>query len=356
MRYFSLCVVAAFWGASQPAIADTSLPTCTRYQEQDCSLTWVENNQKSSIRWSKAEGDFAPAAMSGDLLISQRPPELVDIDRDGWMELVTFSRIAGFTGDLDIFRRPSPQGGFAHFGTMHGSNFFQDPSGYFVSAVEADGDITYFTFHDLHIDAGLLRQFGLKVEVNNEPHCVIQRDGRLDVSVSDNPDLPERAEPEMIRNYCSEPGAPSGVVPLSSSLEEVLVPAGTVFHCHLDDGTHSVTVSEEDGVFHYRYGPIGGEAELHLNSVDHTFTRFTDYGPGPYERSDMIFENGRYAYILYYDYELLDRSGDDLPAFGPYPNKTFKRGLFVIKDGDYQNKLFDRTCILETSYDEIDAP
>lgn len=169
-------------------------------------------------------------------------------------------------------------------------------------------------------------------------------------------------EPDLIADYCalySEAGRSRieererSATPSPVDRSYQIVPVGTVFYCRLDNRTHEVTVTHEDGVFTYRYGPHGQPPELELVRNESEVAVLPEKGMGAMRYGYIAFENGEFRYEASYYYEFIDpdvtrTNSPDLPL----DNDRFSRSLGVteINTGE---KIFGRKCLRQAFYDEF---
>ncbi len=328
--------------------------------ESSCQLSWIQNNRLFEVVWEPHEDDyevdFVHRAGFPPLLRAQRPPHLVDVDQDGWADLGVFTLIGMVNGDYDIFRYDPSDDAFAYFGTMNGAYFVRDQDHLIAigrSSAAASGVDAYQITGDGPTPAfGLYVDAGRPVGPEERASCAVSVDG----TTHENPAVEDFAEiyptnPDLIFSYCNlyaDQGA-TAVNLVDETVDAQIVPTGTVFHCTLEGGTHAVTITQEDGNYIYSYGPVGGEPELVMERPAEDMVILPDNGAGPTRFGEITFHNGAYEYTTYYSYDLAGA----VQAGSPFTSEMFERGLHVVREDNQGEVVFQKTCILATSFDKI---
>lgn len=379
MRTHHTCLTALLFAAATPAQAgpetcpsvlppSDEIPVDYLQTQPDCVINWVENNRLQTLVWQQYQDDFAAPILTksvdGSLvMVSREPPSLMDIDADGWSDLAHFTPIGMVNGDYDIFRYNAETSDYTHLRGMNGHTFVREHDGYYVAAGRNGGGATNFQFYKIEDDA-LAFQFELEVNAGvlpRKPQCGFSTINPADVDAShayvDARDAANlgQIDLQMIQYYCNNythPDEPSRGVDLWDIAQTAqIVPDGTVFHCTLDGGTHNVTITKDTSSYTYNYGPITGTTELTLTRSANDVKILPDNGAGPSRFGDITFQNGDYAYTAFYSMERFDANNQPLQA--SLENDTFTRGLMVTKADDIANPVFQKDCMLDTSYDAI---
>ncbi|MEJ6404991.1 hypothetical protein [Yoonia sp. 2307UL14-13] len=136
---------------------------------------------------------------------------------------------------------------------------------------------------------------------------------------------------------------------IDERLNAQIVPTGTVFHCILEGSTHAVTITQEDGNYIYSYGPVDGAPELVMERATDDMVILADKGAGPTKLREITFHNGAYEYTAYHSYNVASAAR----AGSPFASETFERGLHVVREDNQGEVVFQKTCILATSFDKI---
>ncbi len=316
----------------------------------DCTLNWVSHGRLIGITWTAGpqdqEATIARSEQGGYTLKSSRPPHLIDIDQDGWPDLGTFTWLGMVNGDYGFFRFLPDTDSFVPYGTMNGSSFFREPNGIVVavgrssaaaSGVEAyrAGNTGFVPLFGLYVDAGMAQQ------PDGPAGCRITIGGKT----YENPEplqvpgiAPEVAA--LIHTYCGiyDGRETQGISLMDSRIDGPFVPAQTVFHCILEGGSRSVTITADALGFTYTFGPTRGTPELQMVRTADQVRVLPENGAGPTPVGTITFNNGPFAYIVHYS---ADHTADVV------------RGLTVVEDGNTDAPVFDRTCLPDTVYDRV---
>ncbi|MFQ1702510.1 hypothetical protein ACJ5NV_18145 [Loktanella agnita] len=364
-----LLSILPWW--TTPALSQTVLPDCTVVNAANfgaqfgpvdhdatpapCALNWVEGGRKMRVVWSHADEDFAVNlsgdAVAGFALSSARPPHLIDIDKDGWLDLGVLTLVGMVNSDYEFFRYDPFAQDFRALGAMNGAQFARDRAGYLVSDARSSCCARVISFHDIRQDS-LEKLMEISVRGGEISGCKVTI-GAQSYDAADGPDLLPHA-PDLIEAYCNYYDDDAALYERQADLrpadgEKYVVPDGTVFHCALIGGTHMVTVTHDGDHFTYRYGPIGGRAELTLHR------RAAEVGVRAYGGTEIAyfgqisFQNRGYTYQLHTTYDAVDRSDDQ----SAYARNNVARGLTVMKDDSASGPVFDKTCLAERAYDAI---
>lgn len=338
-------------------------------QGPDCLLSWVDNNELQTMIWSQVEEDFQEAslhqsAMGYPVLTSSHWPELVDIDQDGWLDLLIFTQVGMVNGSFDIFFFDPDTAQFNHAETISGHTLERDKLGYILTTGRS-GPGWVYNFYT--IDNRAL-SFVFKVEPFGLGQSGGQFGERCDVSIGYQEPLriddilasgQVRDGEAFFAHYCdTEPNFNASA--RTELLEENQaatdkVPDDTVFYCVLDGGVKAVTVTRTpDGLF-YAYGPVGGAAEIALDrSLDEIAIR-SEINADNLGSGALSFTNGAYAYVIYYKYDRSGAGDATIPSApgSSFSNGTLTRGLVVYKVGDSTAPIFHKACDAQRSYDAI---
>ncbi len=365
---FGLLTFAVSVQADQP-----ELPDCANAPREngpnfasgpDCTFSWVENNRLQTVIWTQVADDFEPAVLDRNeagvpVLQSSWLPELIDVDQDGWLDLVSFTRVGMVNGTFDVFLYNPETATFDQSATLYGHTLLRDLDGFIVS-LGRNGPGAIYQFHSAD------RQLAFQFEI--DPYARRGKDMGCDIAVGEGGD-PWPAEeidltalsfdPAILVHYCNpgdDPDQPGRAVSLGEEAAQIEdVSANTLFHCRFQGGTHTVTITQNADGLRYAYGPLNGTPELVMERTYDEIAIFSDNGAGPSRFGEIAFTNGAYEYVAFYAYELFDADGvmiqsGDNPL---YPNDTFMRGLVVYKDNDVANPVFRRNCDLDQSFDNI---
>lgn len=335
----------------------------------DCTINWVQDGHMMTIDWTfrsvfdqhevYGESTFVDLPNGRQILVAPNPPHLIDIDQDGWLDIAMFSLIGMVNGDYDFFRYDPEIRRFVGFGSIWGSSFWRHEDGYLVAAGRSSAASS--SVEAVRItDDGFIPQFGLYVDAglqtgpDGAPECLVSVGGQE----LTNPTPAQIAKafpeaPELIASYCDlYDGTKTFGTPLiDNRANPAIVPEGTVFYCQLQGSSKAVTVTLDDSGYHYAFGPVGGPPELTIDRPKDQVRVLPDNGAGPSRFGEITFQNGAYEYTVSYGYA----HGDFTDAgFVSRREETYQRALIVIRDGDYANPVFDRTCDPNLSYDSIE--
>lgn len=358
--------------AAQPSSGGEFGPFFADDTAQVCAINWVQNNRLMRVIWSLSEGDFESPVMRENadgeaVLTSSRPPRLLDVDGDGWLDLTTFTLIGMVNGDYSVFRYDPQAAWFVDFGAMNGHSFMRHESGFYISAARNNAATTNIAFFEER--GGKLEQvFVLEVsayetsENGGRAQCAISTDGVAYRDVFDPAGQTAYLKnyPDMVQSYCDiyrYPDAPSNDVSLSGNAPDLnIVPENTLFYCRLEGGTKGVTVSQDVSGYRYAYGPIGAAPELVLDRAADQVDVLSNALRGQLRVGEMAFENGDFTYVVSHSYD--EKEAEDARAFGNqdavFGLKSFSRGLRVYRGGVGTEPIFDKVCAADASYDAID--
>lgn len=351
---------------AQPDCTDLPLDAGPNFTASPgCTISWIEHNRLRTLISRGVSDDFQTAQLdqspSGTVLTASRLPELIDIDQDGWLDLLVFTPLGMVNGSFDIFLYEPSGRSYSPVQSLPGHTLTRDPDGYIVVA-SRNGPGTIFRFYSIE-NQRLKFQF----EINPYVHDPEGGDGfacRVDVVPSDQQAVTAAGgtvpdNPDLLNYYCDPEPAETRERRDADLSEEPAqidrVPAGTVFFCRLDPGTHAVTITQTPGGMRYRYGPLTGAPDLVLDRPLDQVRILPENGAGPSRFGEIGFTSDGYTYTAYYSFELMDADGALLQSDprGLYPNDSFARGLVVIKNGDLADPVFDRKCLLDHSFDRI---
>ncbi len=368
---YIFALALSFSAVSSPTIAEefaigdcnaASVETGPTYMSgPDCLISWVDNNQLQTVIWSQVTEDFEEASLHQDgvtssVLTSSYWPQLVDVDQDGWLDMVTFTLVGARNGPFDIFFYDPAINQFNHAGPVYGHTLERDILGYFVVTARsgpgwvhqfytvADRELTFL----FDVEPTGLGQSGGQFGENCDVTVGYQQSLQIDDILSSN-QIPDGEA--FFAQYCdtrSSSDRETRAEPLQEDRASTdRVPDGTIFYCVLEGSTKAVTIEYAPHAMFYSYGPLGGEAELEIGG-DHNLIqlrpRVADDGP---HSGDITFPNGAYEYIVYKNGEL-SAEGDTSAS-----KDAFNGGLVVYKDGDRTAPIFERSCIPERSYDGL---
>ncbi|WBU60071.1 hypothetical protein [Paracoccus albus] len=356
--------------AATPALAASDC-SVTRLEEgptftsgPDCTFSWVQNNRLQTVMWRAVEEDFEPAKLrqSGVLQVMQasRLPELIDVDQDGWLDIVSFTLVGMVNGtfdvffydpDAEVFRQPPP---------LYGHTMARDRDG-FILVAGRSGPATVISLYSLDGQS-----FRPRYEINpyaispTQPDSgfaceitVLTRNGKAERKIDLESNDP--AHRDMLRHYCEpEPVTrEERNVWLEEDPAQVdRVPGGTLFYCRLEDSEKAVTIERVVGGLRYAFGPVGGEAELVLDRTeDEVSLPSEDATP---RAGEISFVNGEYTYTAYYSQGTPDTDDVALQSDAMFP-PLLTRGLRVTREGERDEPVFSRECVLEHSFDAFTA-
>jgi hypothetical protein len=353
-------ITAGAMGLASPLLAQDDC-TATKLEAgptfttgPDCTISWIDNAEMRSLTWQAVTDDYQPATLvqtgKGTTLTSSQLPELIDVDQDGWLDIVTFTSIGMVNGTFDIFLYDPAGGGYRQGRSVSGFALSQDRDGYLVVASK-DGPATLTRFFKAD-PQGLQFQFEINPYATDpaKPEggftCDIRAtrsDGSAGAAAGVVPE-----NPDLLSYYCDPQPAPSRARRDTDLTENPAttdrVPGGTLFYCRLEGGTRSVTISETAKGLRYTYGPLRGTPELVLDRAMREVTILPAKGP---DRSGAIsFKNAAYTYTVSYGDKMSDAGG----AAG---TAKVKRGLVVTKDGNADRPIFAKACLSDHTYDAI---
>ncbi|WP_341368249.1 hypothetical protein [Yoonia sp. BS5-3] len=323
-------------------------PTDFDSANDDCAINWVQNGRLMRLRWSPADHTRFEFIDDGPrVLFAQRPPHLIDIDQDGWLDVAVFSLLGMVNGDYDILRYDPDSAGFDYFGTLNGAQFIREPDGYVVgvgrsSAASSGVDIFNQGSDGFKRAATLYVDAGQPTGPNGAAKCQVTVDG-LQMT---NPSPTQVTEifpenPDLISAYCAlyDGPTPTGTRLDAESSDPLIVPDGTVFYCQLSGTNKAVTVTRNATGYTYAFGPVDGPPELEMNHPFDQVDVLPDNGAGSSRFGEITFLNGAYRYTVTYGYQLYDDAGQLRDI-----DETFSRTLVVTEGDDVANPVFKRTC------------
>jgi hypothetical protein len=344
-------LVCCFVGAGSPSMADRMVikscdetpfeigPTFTH--GSDCTITWIDNNRMRTVIWSQVEDDHQGATLDqsnlgNPILTSGDRPELIDVDNDGWLDLVTFIRVGMVNGQFDVFFYDPAANQFAKPVPLYGHSLLRDTDGYLAVTARSgpgwvnmfytgnDGELTYLFEVEPYGSGQSGSQFGDRCDVSAGEQNPLSFD---DVLASNQ--IPDASA--FFTSYCA-PEPLENNNGRTAFLQEVAaltdrVPENTVFYCVLDGSTHAVTITSDPQHLYYSYGPIGGAVELALDNPRHDVLLGV-------EQNHVAFETGDYNYIVTRDNAVSDFS------------------LAVYKD-ETSAPVFQKGCVSKRTYDAI---
>ena len=335
----------------------------------DCTIAWVDNNDRQTIVWTQVNDELEETSLhqiGGEypVLTSSHLPDLIDVDQDGWLDLMTFTPVAQVNGTFDIFFYNPIANQFKHAEPVWGHTLERDELG-FIVATGRSGPGWVSRFYDATNAA-------MTAMLEIEPYGLVEAGGqfgtRCDLSLGyQNPlrvedlsalhQIPDADA--LIAYYCDDDpeavGSGRTVFLQEDPAITDRVPRNTVFYCVLEGGTHAVTITNGPHSMFYAYGPLGGTPELDLsrphNLVDIRFKESV----GQSGSGDITFTNGPYKYVAYFSYEASDAGHSAITnaPSSPFPNIADAGGLVVYNGGDTTAPIFQKSCILERSYDGI---
>ena len=339
---------------AQQDCADTVLETGPTFTTgPDCTISWIDHNQIHTLTRRAVKDDFETAKLEQTLnsttLTSSQLPELIDVDRDGWLDLVTFTPAGMVNGIFDVFLFEAAGGFYKPGQSLFGHTLSRDRDDYLIVAGR-NGPGTVMRFFTIK-DQMLRFAFEIDPYAIDPAHpdglfacdvSVTSSGGSMQDEAGATGALPENTD--LLQYYCEPEPSPLREK-RHTDLEEDpktsdRVPAGTVFYCRLEGCSHKVTISHSAEGLQYAYGPVAGEPELVLNRPAHEVAVLPLNGAGPSRFGQVGFDNGAYTYTTYYRYD---------PLIGSNP----MRGLVVTKDGDAANPVFAKDCIADHAYDAI---
>lgn len=208
---FALPLLAAAWAA--PALAardcaETQLLAAPNFLTgPDCTISWVDQGRLQTVTWRAVADDFQTAeiaqTVTGAILTAAALPDLIDIDQDGWLDIVTFTPVGMVNGTFDIFVYEPTGGTFAAAQSLYGHTLLRDPAGFIVVAGRS-GPGTILRFYEA-VD----QRLGFRFEI--DPYAP-GRDGGPDCDISAvNSNDPAGAglatgaipdDPDLLRHYC----------------------------------------------------------------------------------------------------------------------------------------------------------
>lgn len=364
---FALCLFVI----SPPSIADEttaqdcnaeSYETGVNYmQGPDCLLSWVDNNQLQTVVWRQVEEDFQEAslledAMGRPVLTSSYWPELVDVDQDGWLDMITFERVGQVNGSFVIFFYDPATKQFNHADPLFGHTLEQDALGYIVTTGRSGPGWIYQLYtladHELtflfEVKPNGLGQSGGKFG----EYCDVSLGYKQPLQINDiitSGNIPDAEA--FFATYCnleSDLVSSGRTEPLLEIRGETdRVPTETALYCVLEGGTKAVTITHTPHSMFYAYGPVGGEAELELGRPHNLVQIRAEITDDDTRSGEITFTNGVYEYTVFKK-SRLSAEGDKSAS-----TDAFTGGLVVYKDGDRTAPIFERSCIPGRSIDLI---
>lgn len=353
-------LVVAAGAQADDALPDCNDPLLADDFEPPCTMNWIENQTlQRLIWWQGAEGYSIAEEQDIELnveadgsykAISQRRPYLMDIDQDGWTDLIFFTQIGMVNGDFVFFRFDPIRDKFVAMGDMNGAHFNLDKTGFVVAVARTSCCESGAYFYKIE-EHQLALQFHMDIRPSEmsgpTEQCQIWQgfEGvRADALREDYPDL--------ITDYCNyyEEGGWKAIE--ARSLDQDVfsaavhrVPEDTVFYCQLDDETHEVGVTYRDGIYRYQYGTVGQAPDLEIRHEASQVKVLPDNGAGPSRFGYVEFQNEGYFYRVHYGYEIEfgDNSAD--------VSETI-RGL-TVRRGNEATYVFDKDCLRNASFDQI---
>ena len=372
---FTLC----FCTVSSPSIADeTTVKNCKAEdyertinyrQGPDCLLSWIDNNQLQTVVWSQVEEDFQEASLHQSaidlpVLTSSYWPELVDVDQDGWLDMITFETVGQVNGPFVIFFYDPVTKQFNQAEPIYGHTLERDMLGYVVTTGRSGPGWIYQFYTLANRELTFLfdvKPYGLGQSGGQfGEYCDVTLDYKQPLQIDDiltSNQIPDGEA--FFAQYCdTRPSSDreTRAEPLQENHAFTdRVPDGTVFYCALEGSTKAVTIEHSPHTLFYTFGPVGGEAELELTRPLNEAEILPVINSGNARYGDVTFTNGAYDYVIYYSNEV-SGEGDEAAlttSSSAFSNNAFTRGLVVYKDGDTTAPLFQSACDPERSYDAI---
>lgn len=368
MLALCLCAISSPSMADAPPMQDCKAEPyeigANYTQGPGCLLSWVDNNQLQTVVWNQVEQDFQEASLHQDamelpVLTSRYWPELVDVDQDGWLDMVTFEWVGQVNGAFVIFFYDPVTEEFIQADSLYGHTLERDKVGYIVTTSRSGYGWIYRIYTLTNRELNFLfeveptgmgqsgDQFGRYCDVSLGYEQPLQFD---DIIASGQ--VPDAET--FFATYCDlEPDfASSGrTEPLHEMLGETdRVPFDTAFYCVLDGGTKAVTITHTSHSMLYTYGPVGGEVELELSRPHNLVRTRPDVAIDDIRSGDITFANGAYEYTVYKNGELSENGNNSAST------DAFASGLVVYKGGDSTAPIFESTCIPGRSIDLIFQP
>ncbi|EBA12605.1 hypothetical protein [Roseobacter sp. CCS2] len=366
--FFFLVIALSFHTPSRALANDGGLPTCAElspstavgqgYSEQryhdlrrGCKLSWVEHGALRTITWRYYENDFEAPSLrfsppTGYTLISQSPPDIVDVNYDGSADLVTFNEIGGTNGDFDIFLYDLDRNSYAHAGTLYGNHIAHDNTRYnsYLVAQSKNGSRAYFRFYAFSNE-----QIWPVFDIDAQDTCRVLGRGPFAERMDPNGAFidRQRQDADLIAYYCdiyNKTEAEDRGAALEAFPSINYVPDNTIFYCVVDEGDdpHAMTITHDSAGFRYTYGPLSGEPDLVLDRNPEQVQIVFIPGPEYQGRLDeIVFENGAYTYIA--------SSARDTVG-GTYD--VLRRSLVVMQDG-VTTPIFSKSCNYAASFDAL---
>ncbi|MDQ2067083.1 hypothetical protein Q9295_11905 [Xinfangfangia sp. CPCC 101601] len=315
----------------------------------DCTISWIEHGRLNTLIWRPVQDDFQEASLEivGDrpVLTASGLPELIDVDQDGWLDLVTFTPVGMVNGTFGVSLRGANGGSFTAAQQIYGHTLSRDRDGYIVAASRNGPGQLYQLYM---IDAGA---FVFQVEIDpfaaaapgsvDAFTCYINsaRNGGVPQP------LPSGKVPEdkaVLEHYCdpsaNEPRRDVDITVHAASPS--YTPTDTVFYCRLEGGTHAVSISQTPKGMRYAYGYLNAKPELILEQTHEDTGLVTEGGGNAARVSAITFGSGPFLYM----------AGTRLdPSSG-----IAQPGLTVVRAG-IAVPIFDKDCLPEHSYDGLAA-
>lgn len=347
-------------------------PTDPASSPNECVINWLQKGKLTKLTWKLYENGLEPPVLQsvapGEyMLTSSRPPNLLDVDQDGWLDLTNFTLYGMVNGDYDIFRYDPNRDDFTTWHGLNGHTFVREDEGFFVSAARNGAASTVFAFYK-NKGRQFLPHFHMEVHADDSlaargtPQCSVSIDQSTLMSVDEalsalntspvvQTFLPK--EPAMLLSYCdiyrSSARRDRGTPLAKTDTDAVIVPDGAAFYCRLEDTDKEVAVIRDDDKLRYRFGPIYEEPELVMDRAFNAVEFVTAPSKNGEHSGSMTFVSDGYSYKLHYQ-PASSGEGDNRNSS---TTSVTKMNLSVFKGDTADTTVFDRACILETSFADI---
>jgi hypothetical protein len=342
--HFILKILITFATFTTFATANPFLPDCVDDNDRNsCTMNWVNNNQHFELNWAPLAAEHSPNLTTdenGTLQAnSASPPTHVDIDHDGYKDLVFFTLLGMVNGDFTIHRFNPDANTYAPLGTVNGSHFNIDKSGYLVSIGRSSCCESGANFHTLAND-----EITLAFQMDIRPAELSTDTEQCSINpVDGGPTLEtiKRDNAQMIADYCDY-YQDTGVAKIKSRSWQRntayknfhTIAPNAVFYCQIVGTDKHVEITRQISNFTYNYGTVGQKPDLTFTD---TATEFLpSNGAGSNRFGHIILKTGDYSYQVFYSYKI------HLETDAAYASDTIY-GLMVHKKNT-QVAVFDKSC------------
>lgn len=353
--HFILKTIFALITFSTFATANPFLPDCKNDNTgETCTMNWVNNAQHFELIWSPLAPEHNPNLTTdenGTLHAgSASPPYHVDIDHDGHKDLIFFTLLGMVNGDFTIHRYNPDTNTYTPLGTINGSHFNVDKSGYLISIGRSSCCESGADFHTItNGQIALAFQMDIRpaeLSTGTDPCKIILVDGGLPLETV------KRNNAQMIAAYCDY-YQDTGLAKIKSrswphdtayNTFHNIAP-NAVFYCQITGTDKHVEITRNVETFTYSYGTIGQNPDLIFAASGDDATYLPDNGAGTTRFGYIKMKTGKYTYQPHYAYKI------SLLKESATVSDTIY-GLIVEQDGA-DSAIFDKQCIAKSALNLI---